>query len=104
MEHAKVYWLHLNSSRVPGTPTTYSISRANDPSSGLGGACPTVHYPSWEVLLAKLQRINVRQSIIKEAGEELHKSGYYLLQDIRLTHQQLADLEFPDVIQAGTEE
>ena len=98
MEDGKVYWLHLNSSRVPGTATTYTMSRTNDPRSGLGGACPTAHYSSWEILLAKLRHINVREPIIKEAGEELHKSGHYLLQDIRLTNQQLVDLEFPDAV------
>lgn len=98
MEDAKVYWLHLSSIRVPGTTTTYTMSRTNDPRIGTGGACPTVHHSSWEILLAKLRHINVREPIIKEAGEELQKSGHYILQDIRLTHQQLVDLEFPDVI------
>ena len=75
MEDAKVYWLHLSSSGVPGTATTYTMSRTNDPRRGLGGACPTVHYSSWEVLLTKLRNINVREPIIKEAGEELHSGG-----------------------------
>lgn len=74
------------------------MSRTNDPRSGFGGACPTVHYSSWEVLLTKLRHIRVREPIIKEAGEELHKRGHYILQDIRLTQQQLVDLEFPDVM------
>lgn len=98
MDDAEVYWLHLSSSRVPGTATTYTMSRTNEPRSFVGGACPTVHYSSWEVLLAKLRHINVQEPIIKEAGEELHGSGHYIIRDIRLTHQQLVDLEFPDVI------
>ncbi len=98
MENARVYWLHLSSSRVPGAATTYTVSRSNDPRSGLGGACPTAHYASWEILLAKLRHIQVREPIIEEAGRELNKSGYYLLQDIPLTNQQLVALEFPDVM------
>ena len=98
MNDAKLYWLHLNSSRAPGTATTYTVSRTNEPRNGAGGASPTVHYASWEILLSKLRHIGIREPIITEAGQALNKSGHYLLQDIRLTHQQLIDLEFPDVL------
>ncbi|HET6840128.1 MAG TPA: hypothetical protein VFK06_00320 [Candidatus Angelobacter sp.] len=104
MYDAKIYWLHLSSSRVPGCVTTYAICRSNEPRNGLGGACPTVHYTSWTVLKNKLQHINIPEQIIDEAGQELDKIGYYLLQDIRLSHQQLVDLQFPDVVNVGLAE
>jgi hypothetical protein len=64
----------------------------------LGGGFPTAHYTSWEVLLEKLRRINIPEQVITEAGQELTKTGYYLIQGARLTEQQqLVDLELPVV-------
>src|SRR5438132_604414 len=95
MDDTKKYWLHLNRSHFPGTSVTYALGCAPEPRPGFGGAFPTARYTSWEVLLHKLRLINIPDRTVAEAGQELTNAGYYLIQDVSLTLQQLRDLELP---------
>lgn len=94
MLEAKRFWLHLNCSAKPGTSTTYTVGFSPEPSGegDFGGGYPTVHYTSWEVLLAALRQIRIPERTIDEAARELKSSGYYLIQDVSLTQEQLIDL------------
>jgi hypothetical protein len=96
-ENAEPYWLHLGRHAASGVGTTYTVARTNSTRwTGEGGACPTVHYASWEDLLKVLRNIKIPEATIEETGNKLKQENHYILQDIYLTNQQLKEMGFPD--------
>jgi len=79
-------------------PSTYTLARANAPErNATGSAMPTIHYPSWADLSARLAHVGIDDGALKDAKAGLDLEGSHTITEVHLSDDQLRQLGFVNV-------